>query len=48
VVFCPLVPETTYVGLSVAWNPEHEGPIQRAFLRLVRENRERIQRSNGN
>jgi DNA-binding transcriptional LysR family regulator len=48
VAFCPLVPQATYVGLAVAWNPRNEGPIQRDFLRLVRENKERIQRSNGN
>jgi DNA-binding transcriptional LysR family regulator len=48
VVFCPIVPSTTHVGLCVAWNPENEGPIQRGFLRLVRENKDRIQRSNGN
>jgi DNA-binding transcriptional LysR family regulator len=47
VVFCQLVPQTTYVGLAVAWNPRNEGPIQKGFLRLVRENKERIQRSNG-
>jgi DNA-binding transcriptional LysR family regulator len=48
VAFCPLVPQATYVGLAVAWNPRNEGPVQRDFLRLVRENKERIQKSNGN
>jgi len=48
VVFCPLVPQTTHIGLAVAWNPDNEGPIQRDFLRLVRENKERIRRSSGN
>jgi DNA-binding transcriptional LysR family regulator len=48
VVFCTLVPQNTHVGLAVAWNPRNEGPIQKGFLRLVRENKERIQRSNGN
>jgi hypothetical protein len=32
----------------VGWNPGNENPIQERFLRLVRENKERIQRSNGN
>lgn len=45
VVFCKLAPQTTHVGITVAWNPENEGPIQQGFLRLVRENKERIQRS---
>jgi DNA-binding transcriptional LysR family regulator len=47
-VVCDLVPQTAHVGISVAWNPLHDGPIQRGFLDLVRENRERIQRTNGN
>jgi DNA-binding transcriptional LysR family regulator len=48
VVFCRLIPQDTYVGLTVAWNPLNEGPIQQGFLRLVRESKERIQRGNGN
>jgi DNA-binding transcriptional LysR family regulator len=48
VVFCPLVPQVTNVGLTVAWNPRNEGPIQQDFLRLVRENKDRIEKSNGN
>ncbi len=48
VVFCELQPETTHIGIAVAWNPENAGPIQRDFLRLVRENKERIQKSSGN
>jgi DNA-binding transcriptional LysR family regulator len=48
VAFSPLVPETTHVGLAIAWNPQNESPIQEGFLRLVRENKERILRSNGN
>jgi DNA-binding transcriptional LysR family regulator len=48
VAFSPLVPQTTHVGLAVGWNPKNESPIQERFLRLVRENKERIQRSNGN
>ena len=48
VVFCTLVPQNTHVGVAVAWNPRNESPIQKGFLRLVRENKERIERSNGN
>jgi DNA-binding transcriptional LysR family regulator len=48
VVISPLVPQNLYMGLVVAWNPENEGPILRDFLRLVRENKDRIQRTNGN
>jgi hypothetical protein len=36
------------MGLTVAWNPANEGPVQQNFLRLVRENKNRIQRSHGN
>jgi DNA-binding transcriptional LysR family regulator len=45
VAFSPLVPETTHVGLAIAWNPQNESPIQQGFLRLVRESKDRIQRS---
>jgi DNA-binding transcriptional LysR family regulator len=48
VTFCPLIPQATHVGVAVAWNPRNEGPVQRDFLRLVRENKDRIQKSNGN
>jgi DNA-binding transcriptional LysR family regulator len=48
VVFSPLVPQNLHMGLAVAWNPEHDSPILRNFLRLVRENKGRIQRTNGN
>jgi DNA-binding transcriptional LysR family regulator len=48
VVFCELQPQTTHIGIAMAWNPENAGPIQRDFLRLVRENKDRIQKSNGN
>jgi DNA-binding transcriptional LysR family regulator len=48
VVMSPLVPQSLHLGLSVVWNPKSEGPIQQNFLRLVRENKDRIQRSNGN
>jgi DNA-binding transcriptional LysR family regulator len=47
VVISPLVPQGLYMGLAVAWHPENEGPIVKDFLRLVRENKDRIQRSNG-
>jgi DNA-binding transcriptional LysR family regulator len=48
VVISPLVPQKLHMGLVVAWNPRNEGPIQQDFLRLVRENKDRIQRTNGN
>lgn len=48
VVISPLVPQNLYMGLAVAWSPENEGPIVQDFLRLVRENKDRIQHSNGN
>ena len=48
IVFADLGPQTASVGISVAWNPENEGPIQRDFLRLVHENKDRIQKSGGN
>jgi DNA-binding transcriptional LysR family regulator len=41
-VFSDLLPETSHIGLSMAWNPAKEGPIQRDFLQLVRKNKERI------
>ncbi|QHN04635.1 LysR family transcriptional regulator [Granulicella sp. WH15] len=46
-VFADLLPETAHVGLSVAWNPEKENPVQRDFLQLVRKNKEKIRRSRG-
>jgi DNA-binding transcriptional LysR family regulator len=48
VMFATIEPETTHVGISIAWNPENTGPIQRDFLKLVMENKERIQLSGGN
>jgi hypothetical protein len=48
VTISPLVPQDLYMGLAVAWNPENEGPILRDFLQLVRDNKDRIQRTNGN
>lgn len=47
VVMSPLVPQKLHMGLSVAWNPANETPAQQNFLRLIRENKERIQRSHG-
>jgi DNA-binding transcriptional LysR family regulator len=48
VVFSPLVPQNLHMGLAVAWNPQNEDPIQQNFLRLVRDNKDRIQRAHGN
>jgi DNA-binding transcriptional LysR family regulator len=45
--FCRLLPGELFVGLSVVWNPRHMGPALEAFLSLLRENKERIQRSGG-
>lgn len=47
VTFATIEPETTHIGISIAWNPENEGPIQRDFLSLVLANRERIRESGG-
>ena len=49
-VFCELLPPSprAAVGLAMAWNPNNEGPVVRDFLRLVRENKEKIRRSGGN
>ena len=46
-VFCRLRPETLFLGLSVVWNPRHVGPALEGFLKLLRENKERIQRGGG-
>ena len=48
VVISPLVPQKLYMGLSVAWNPENEGPILAGLSAPGRENKDRIQRTNGN
>ncbi len=45
--FCRLSPETLFLGLSAVWNPRHVGPALEGFLRLLRENKERIQRNGG-
>ncbi|MBB5326810.1 LysR family transcriptional regulator [Tunturiibacter gelidoferens] len=47
IVFSPLVPQNLHMGLAVAWNPQNEDPIQQNFLRLVRDNKDRIQRAHG-
>jgi DNA-binding transcriptional LysR family regulator len=47
-VLCELIPQIAHVGICVAWNPANAGPIQENFLKLVRENKDRIQRTNGN
>ncbi|ADW67528.1 LysR family transcriptional regulator [Granulicella tundricola] len=47
-VFCELEPNITKVGLSLVWNPLNEGPVVKSFLKLVRENKERIRKSAGN
>ena len=46
-VFRRLVPETLFLGLSAVWNPRHVGPALETFLQLLRENKERIQRTGG-
>jgi DNA-binding transcriptional LysR family regulator len=43
--FVELRPRTTHAGLSIAWNPQNEGPVLRDFLRLVRANKDRIRKS---
>jgi len=48
VTFATIEPETTHIGISIAWNPENRGPIQRDFLKLVLANKDRIQASSGN
>ena len=48
VTFATIEPETTHIGISIAWNPENENPIQRDFLALVRANKDLIQSTGGN
>ena len=45
--FCELLPATTHVGLSIAWDPGNEGPVVQDFLKLVRANKERIRQTAG-
>ena len=47
ITFATIKPETTHIGISIAWNPENENPIQRDFLALVRANKSTIQRTGG-
>ena len=44
-VFSELVPESTHIGISLAWNPERQNPILEGFLQLIRENKALIQKS---
>ena len=44
-VFCDLQPAVLFLGLSAVWNPRHVGPALEAFLQLLQENKERLQRS---
>lgn len=46
-VFCRLRPESLFLGLAAVWNPRRLSPALEGFLGLLRENRERIQRSGG-
>ncbi len=45
--FSRLAPETLFLGLSAVWNPRHVSPALEGFLRLLRENKTRLQRSGG-
>lgn len=47
VVFRRLEPETVKVGLALAWRSQSLGMLQQDFLRLVRANRDRMERANG-
>ncbi len=46
-VFCKLRPQTLFLGLSAVWNPRHVGPALEGLLKLLRENKQRIQRGGG-
>jgi DNA-binding transcriptional LysR family regulator len=43
--FCPLTEPTGAVELVMAWSPEHEGAVQRAFLEFMRLNKNLIRKS---
>ena len=45
--FCTLRPPELFLGLAAVWNPRRAGPALEAFLQLLRENKERIQRTGG-
>lgn len=49
-VFCELLPsvQRVSIGVSLAWDPANEGPVVCNFLRLVRENKEKIRKTGGN
>lgn len=40
--FCPLTNRGASIGLVMAWSPQREGPVQKAFLDLVRDYRRRF------
>ena len=46
-VFCRMRPETLFLGLSAVWNPRRVGPALEGFLRLLQENKERIEKGGG-
>jgi DNA-binding transcriptional LysR family regulator len=37
--FCPLTNHDAAIGLVMAWSPRREGPVLKAFLKLVRDYR---------
>jgi DNA-binding transcriptional LysR family regulator len=39
--FCPLTNRGASIGLMMAWSPQHESTVQKAFLDLVRDYRRR-------
>jgi len=41
-IFADVEPETAHIGISIAWNPNNEGPVVQNFLKLVRANKDRI------
>ena len=45
--FSRLRPEEFFLGLAAVWNPRRVGPALEAFLQLLRENKDRIQRTGG-
>jgi len=40
--FCPLTDRGASIGLVMAWAQRREGPVQKAFLDLVRDYRRRF------
>lgn len=46
-VFCAMEPQVLHLGLSAVWNPRRAGPALEGFLKLLRENKERIRRGGG-